>query len=93
VRSRAKIKVVAEANAMTPKQIEAAAIKLPKRDRARLAKKLLDSIPMKPDERDRDVMAAWMAEVELRIDEFESGKVTGIPADKVFKRVRASLRR
>jgi len=78
---------------MTTKQIEEAVLKLPKRDRARLARKLLDTIPMKPDERDRDVIAAWMAEVDLRIDEFESGKVIGIPANKVFKRVRASLRR
>jgi putative addiction module component (TIGR02574 family) len=48
---------------------------------------------MRPDERDRDVLAAWIAEVDRRIDEFDNGKVKGIPADVVFKRLRASLRR
>jgi putative addiction module component (TIGR02574 family) len=78
---------------MTTKQIETEVLKLSRRERARLARKLLDSIPMRPDERDRDVLAAWIAEVDRRIDEFDNGKVKGIPADVVFKRLRASLRR
>ena len=78
---------------MRAKEIEAAAIKLPRRDRARLARKLLDSIPMKPDERDRDVLAAWIAEVDRRIDEIDSGTVKTIPAEVVFERLRTSLRR
>ena len=78
---------------MTTKQIEAAAIKLPKRDRARLAKKLLETIPIKPNPCDSDVLAAWIAEAEWRIDQFERGKEKVIPATEVFKRLQASARR
>ena len=82
-----------EADDMTPKQIEAAALKLPLRDRERLARKLLDTIPLKPEEEDPEILAAWIAEAERRADELETGKVKGIPAEVVFKRLRASLRR
>jgi putative addiction module component (TIGR02574 family) len=78
---------------MTTKQVEAAALKLPKRDRARLARKLLDTIPLKPGDEDPDILAAWIAEAERRIDEFEAGRMPVIPADEVFKRLRASTRR
>jgi len=77
---------------MTSKQIEMEVLKLPRRERARIARKLLDSIPMRPNERDDDVRAAWIAEIERRMDEMESGKVKGIPAEVVFKRIRASIR-
>ena len=36
---------------MTAKQIEDAAVKLPKRDRERLARKLLDTLFVKPEAR------------------------------------------
>jgi putative addiction module component (TIGR02574 family) len=78
---------------MTAKQIESEVLKLPRRERARLARKLLDSIPMRRSESDRDVLAAWVAEVDRRVEELDSGKVKGIPAEVVFRRVRASLRR
>jgi putative addiction module component (TIGR02574 family) len=78
---------------MTAKQIEDAAVKLPKRDRERLARKLLDTLPVKPEDEDPEILAAWIEEVERRIDDFETGKEVGIPAAEVFKRVRASLRR
>jgi putative addiction module component (TIGR02574 family) len=84
------MKVVTEANAMTAKQIEAAAIKLPRRERERLTEKLRESLETK---KDREILDAWIEEAERRIDEFESGKEVAIPAEQVFKRLRASTRR
>jgi Putative addiction module component len=36
--------------------------------------------------------SAWLAEVEKRSSELMRGDVRGIPADKVFKKVRTALR-
>lgn len=72
---------------MTAKQIEEAAIKLPKRER--LTEKLRESLETK---KDREILDAWIKEAERRNDEMESGKVVGIPAEVVFKRLRASVR-
>ena len=74
---------------MTTKQIEEAALKLSKRDRARLAEKLQDSLRTREE---REILDAWIKEAERRNQEMESGKVVGIPADEVFRRVRASFR-
>jgi putative addiction module component (TIGR02574 family) len=74
---------------MTAKQIEEAAIKFPRRERERLAEKLQESLQTK---RDREILDAWIEEAERRIDDFESGKEPGIPAEQVFKRLRASVR-
>jgi len=84
---------VAGVRAMRAKQIEAAAFKLPQRERLRLARKLLDTVPVKPEEEDPEILAAWIEEAERRGDELESGKVKGIPAEVVFQRLRTSVRR
>lgn len=55
-------------------------------------RKLMGSIPIEPDERDGDVLAAWIAGVDRRIDELGSGKVETIPAEAVSERLRRSLR-
>jgi putative addiction module component (TIGR02574 family) len=78
---------------MTAKQIEAAAVKLPRRQRLRLAQKLLATVPLKANDRDSDVLAAWIAEAERRIDDFENGREVGIPAEEVFARIRDSFRK
>jgi putative addiction module component (TIGR02574 family) len=86
-------KVAVEDRAMTAKQIEAAAIKLPKQERERLAQKLLDTLPVRPENEDPEILAAWIKEAERRGNELESGKVKGIPAEVVFQRLRKSGRR
>ena len=35
---------------------------------------------------------AWLAEAERRLDELESGKVAGIPAEEVLDKARSTLR-
>ncbi len=40
---------------------------------------------------DPEVKKAWLAEARRRWKEFEDGKVEGIPAEEVFKRIRQKL--
>ena len=53
-----RAKIAVEDRTMTAKQIEAAAVKLPRRQRLRLAQKLLETVPLKANDRDSDVLAA-----------------------------------
>ena len=75
---------------MTTKQIEAAVFKLPKRDRARLARKLLDTLHTKHE---REVLDSWLVEAERRERELAEGKEVELPIEQVMDRIRASLRR
>ena len=72
-----------------PREIESEALQLPPKERARLAQRLLASLDT---ESDRDAERVWLQEAERRLDELESGKVTGIAAEQVFKRARSTLR-
>ena len=75
--------------ARVARELESRILKLPRRDRARLAQRLISSL----DERtDAGVEKLWIKEAERRLAELESGKVAGIPADKVMKRARSALR-
>jgi putative addiction module component (TIGR02574 family) len=42
---------------------------------------------------DPEIEAAWKTEIDRRIEEIQSGKVKGIPAEKVLARIRKTLRR
>ena len=64
-------------------QLTHEALELPTRERAKLAHILINSI----DEQDEDAASAWDIELEKRINEIKSGKVTGIPAGKVFAKI------
>jgi putative addiction module component (TIGR02574 family) len=72
------------------RDIEAKALKLPLRERARLAERLLSSLD--DESEDTDVEAQWVREAERRLDELKSGKAKGKAAAGVFRRVRASLK-
>jgi putative addiction module component (TIGR02574 family) len=72
-----------------PREIESEALQLPPKERARLAQRLLASLDT---ESDRDAEQIWLQEAERRLDELESGKVIGIPAEQVFRRARSTLR-
>ena len=71
------------------KKIAADALKLSQRSRARLAERLIMSL-----EEAAEPLAeqAWLDEIERRSAELKGGKVSGIPAGKVFKKARAALR-
>jgi putative addiction module component (TIGR02574 family) len=42
---------------------------------------------------DPEIEAAWKTEIDRRIEEIQSGKVKGIPAEKVLARIRKTLGR
>ena len=64
-------------------------MKLSRRQRARLAQRLISSLDR---EVDADADRLWLAEAERRLADLKSGKVAAIPAERVLKKVRAALR-
>jgi len=71
------------------RELESKALKLPRRERARLAQRLISSLDPGSD---ADAERLWLAEAERRLSELKSGKVAAIPADKVIKKARSTLR-
>ena len=65
-------------------------MKLPIRDRVRLAQQLVSTID---DEPEIDVEELWFAEAKRRLDELHTGKVEGIDADDAFRMAREDLAR
>ena len=59
---------------------------LPSRDRAELARFLIDSLEPGAD---NDAEAAWEIELARRVDDIRFGRVVGKPADQVFAELRA----
>ena len=71
------------------RELESKALRLPRRERARLAQRLISSLD---SEVDADVDELWLQEAERRLGELKSGKVAGIPAVKVIRKARSALR-
>jgi len=71
------------------RSLESKALKLPRRERARLAQRLISSLDQ---ELDADADQIWLQEAERRLGELKSGKVAGIPAEKVIRKARSALR-
>jgi putative addiction module component (TIGR02574 family) len=71
------------------RELESRALRLPRRERARLAQRLISSLDPKMD---ADVDKLWLQEAERRLAELKSGKVVGIPAEKVLRKARSTLR-
>ena len=69
-------------------QIVADAMKLPLRDRVRLAQQLVSTID---DQTDTDVEGLWFDEAQRRLEELHTGKVEGLDADEAFRRAREDL--
>ena len=67
--------------ATTIKQLEQALLKLSKQERADLADRLLSSLD---GEVLSEVDAAWVAEAEIRFEEYKSGKRQVVSAQDVF---------
>jgi hypothetical protein len=71
------------------KEIEESALNLDRRDKARLADELLQSIHGKID---RDIDQAWIQEVQKRKESLKSGKASLYPASEVLKEARERIR-
>ena len=74
---------------VTLEQVVRDARNLPLSERERLVAELirdLDPVDSAPTE---EIEAAWDAEIARRLEDIDSGKVKGIPAEEVFARLRA----
>lgn len=71
-------------------EISRSALALPKPKRARLAKRLIDSLERATQ---REVDQAWAVEIARRVREYEEGKVKPIPWKRALQQARARLRR
>ena len=71
------------------REVESRALRLPRRERARLAQRLIVSLDQDVN---ADVDKLWLQEAERRLRELKSGKVSGIPASRVVRKVRSALR-
>ncbi len=71
------------------RDLESKALKLSRSERARLAQLLISSLDQ---ELDPDAEKLWLREAERRLGELKSGKVAGIPAEKVTRKARSMLR-
>jgi putative addiction module component (TIGR02574 family) len=63
------------------RELESRALKLPRRERARLAQRLISSLDPYVD---ANVDKLWLQEADPRLAELKSGKVAGIPVEKVL---------
>ncbi len=66
------------------KQILAEALNLPPIERAEIVEKLLSSFEF-PSRKTIDEL--WAQEAESRIDAYERGEITAIPAKEVFEKI------
>ena len=71
-------------------EIVADAMKLPLRDRVRLAQRLVSSLD---DQIETDVEPLWAAEAERRLEELRTGRVKGIDAAEAFRKAHEALER
>ncbi len=71
-------------------EMVAEAMKLPLRDRVRLAQQLASSLD---DRVESGVEELWLAEAERRLEELRTGKVAGIDAADAFAKARRDLAR
>lgn len=75
--------------ALEERDIEAAALQLDLRSRARLAEKLLASLEGNSDD---EVVALWVEEAHQRDLDMDSGVDIGRPADEVLREARQRLK-
>lgn len=73
---------------MTIEDLEAAALKLDPKSRARLAERLLESLDeLTPDENAR----IWAEEAQRRVEALDAGTLSSRPASDVFRDARARI--
>jgi putative addiction module component (TIGR02574 family) len=74
---------------MGVKDIEAEALRLSGKDRARLAESLLLSLDEPSDE---EIRKLWAKEAQRRYRAYKAGKTKAIPAEEAFRIARARIR-
>ena len=73
---------------MSQEELEAEIKKLSLKDRAALARWIVESL----DElSESEIEALWVEEAERRLDEMEQGVAKEIPAEEVVRRARAAI--
>lgn len=73
---------------MTIEDLEAAALNLDPKSRARLAERLLESLEdLTPEENER----IWAEEAQRRADALDAGTLSSSPADDVFREARSRI--
>jgi putative addiction module component (TIGR02574 family) len=70
------------------REIENSALELNEKQRAALAKRLINSLDEHVDE---NIDQAWIDEVRRRKVEIKSGKVTTVPAEEIHREARKIL--
>jgi putative addiction module component (TIGR02574 family) len=70
-------------------ELESEVLQLEGRDRAALAKVLLDSLESLPEE---EIEQLWAEEFQARYDDFRAGRTTAIEGDHVFAEARSRKR-
>lgn len=74
--------------ASIPDELEAAALALPREERARLVKTLIDSL-----DSDLEISMAWEKEVKLRLEAFRKGDLESYDAEDVIQSARAQIQK
>lgn len=74
---------------MEPRIIEEEALHLPIRDRAKLARRLLESLD---DISESDTEQLWLEAAQLRAAEIDNGQVALVTAEELEQRVQARLK-
>ncbi|MEA5569054.1 addiction module protein [Anabaena sp. UHCC 0399] len=75
---------------MTLEQLEAEILALPKDSQMILLARLLERLGQESGI-DQEIAASWAEEAQKRDEAMNTNQITGIPAEEVFQRVRASL--
>ena len=71
-------------------RVAADAMKLPLRERVRLAQQLVSTLD---DQSEAEVEELWFSEAQRRLDELHNGTVEGIDAAEAFRMARKNLAR
>jgi putative addiction module component (TIGR02574 family) len=75
-------------------QLASDAMKLPVRDRVRLAQQLVATIEEDTETAtEKEIEELWFAEAERRLEELRSGIVQGVSAEEAFRNAREALKR
>jgi hypothetical protein len=73
---------------MSLKELEAEIKKLDLKDRAALAKWIVESLD---EMSEAEIEALWTEEAERRLDELEQGSLSEIPAEEALRRARTAI--
>ena len=77
--------------ATTLKEIEAQAMALSARERGELARRLIASLDVEPQDIPEEIAKAWDEEIARRVADMEAGRTQWIPAEQVFAEIDALI--